>query len=55
MDRVERIFKRDPLIARIRKIEDFDGAEGLRQDQLEILLENTTGVVRYADEQMGQR
>ena len=48
--RFGQIFKRDPFVAKIMKIEDFDVEEGLRQDQLEILLENTTGMVKYTDE-----
>ena len=55
LDAFNRIFKRDPFIARIMKIEDFDIAEGLRQDQLEILLANTTGMVKYTDEETGPR
>lgn len=51
VDRIERIFKRAPFIAKIMKIEGFDAAEGLRPEQLEILLENTTGMVKYADEE----
>jgi hypothetical protein len=51
VDRIERIFKRAPFIAKIMKIEGFDADDGLRQEQLEILLENTTGMVKYADEE----
>ena len=51
VDRMDQIFRRDPFIAKIMKIEDFDVAEGLRQHQLEILLENTTGMVKYADQE----
>ncbi len=50
VDRFGQIFKRDPFVAKIMKIEDFDVEEGLRQDQLKILLENTTGMVKYTDE-----
>lgn len=50
-DCFNRIFTRDPFLAGIMKIEDFDVAEGLRPDQLEILVANTTGMVTYTDDE----
>ncbi len=52
--RIEKIFADDPFIAKIMKVEGFDGAKGLRPDELTVLLENTTGMVKYADRETGR-
>jgi hypothetical protein len=51
VDRFNRIFKRDPFLAKIMKIDDFDREQGLQDHQVKILLDNTTGMVKYTDEE----
>jgi len=44
----ERIFNRDGFMAKIMKIHDYDRKAGLTAAQLDILLQATTGLVKFA-------
>jgi len=51
VDRFNQLFRRKPVVARILGVGRFDAETGLSPEQVETLRANTTGIVKFTDEE----